>query len=186
MGFASSLSHPTPGRWRDSQTRLASSYLIGGAPMAYARAMIASTNLITLACFTIVAAFAASLACLAADSGLTNSAPDKALGRKHQLVEPAEASALIASKKVVVLDVRTPAEFARGHIAGATNLDFHAPDFRSKLEKLDKNQPYLVHCAVGGRSAQACKLMNQLDFKSLYDLKGGMTAWEKAGQPVEK
>ena len=93
---------------------------------------------------------------------------------------------MIASKKVVVLDVRTPAEFARGHIAGATNLDFHAPDFRSKLEKLDKNRPYLVHCAVGGRSAQACKMMNQLDFKSLYDLKGGMTAWEKAGQPVEK
>lgn len=124
--------------------------------------------------------------CVLVNAGPTNSVPDQAAGHKSQLVGPAEAAKLIDSKKVVILDVRTPAEFAEGHITGATNLDFHAPDFRAKLEKLDKNQPYLVHCAAGGRSGQACKLMNRLEFKTVYDLKGGMQAWEKAGQPVEK
>jgi phage shock protein E len=103
-----------------------------------------------------------------------------------QLVEVAEAEKLIAAKKVVVLDVRTPAEFADGHIAGATNVDFRDKDFQAKLARLDKNQPYLVHCAIGGRSAKASKLMTRLDFKSVYDLKGGLEAWKKADKPVEK
>lgn len=102
------------------------------------------------------------------------------------LVEPAQAAKLIAEKKVVVLDVRMPPEFAKGHIAGATNLDFYNKDFKASLEKLDKNQPYLVHCAVGMRSAKACKIMDQEGFKTLYDLKGGFDAWKKAGMPVEK
>ncbi|MDB6065948.1 MAG: Rhodanese-related sulfurtransferase [Pedosphaera sp.] len=103
-----------------------------------------------------------------------------------QLVDVSKADKLIAEKKVVVLDVRTPAEFAHGHIAGATNLDFRDAEFKAKVAKLDKNQPYLVNCAAGGRSAKACEAMGQLDFKVLYDLQGGMSAWEKAGKPVEK
>jgi phage shock protein E len=103
-----------------------------------------------------------------------------------KLVEPAEAQKLIADKKVVVLDVRTAAEYASGHIQGSTNLDIRDPDFQSKLAKLDKTQPYLVHCAVGMRSAKACTAMDKLDFKTVYDLKGGLTAWQKAGLPVEK
>ena len=99
---------------------------------------------------------------------------------------PSAPEKLIAAKKVIVLDVRTPSEFANGHIAGATNLDFHAPDFQARLEKLDKHQTYLVHCAVGGRSARAGALMSTLDFDSVYDLKGGLGAWEKAGKPVVK
>ncbi|MDB6112128.1 MAG: rhodanese-like protein [Pedosphaera sp.] len=103
-----------------------------------------------------------------------------------QLIDVTEAEKLIASKKVVILDVRTPAEFADGHLAGATNLDFRDPEFQAKLAKLDKSQPYLVHCAIGGRSAKASKVMTKLDFKSVYDLKGGLEAWKKAEKPVEK
>ena len=91
-----------------------------------------------------------------------------------------------AAKKVVVLDVRTPEEFAAGHIAGATNVNLNGKDFQERLEKLDKSQAYLVHCAVGMRSARACKKMNELEFKTLYDLKGGLTAWKKDGKPVTK
>jgi rhodanese-related sulfurtransferase len=103
-----------------------------------------------------------------------------------QLVDVTDAEKLIAAKKVVILDVRTPAEFADGHIAGATNLDFRDPEFQAKLAKLDKSQPYLVQCAIGGRSAKAAKLMGKLDFRSVYDLKGGLEAWKKAEKPVEK
>ena len=149
--------------------------------------MISRTNFFLFACPAILAAFLACLVCAAAETGPTNTAPSQPSNRKPaQLVEPAEAAALIASKKVVILDVRSAAEYAHGHIAGSTNLDFHGRNFREKLEKLDKNQPYLVHCAVGMRSAQACKIMGQLEFNTLYDLKGGLTAWEKAGQPVNK
>jgi rhodanese-related sulfurtransferase len=103
-----------------------------------------------------------------------------------QLIDVGEAESLIAAKKVLILDVRTPQEFAAGHLAGATNLDFHSKDFQAQLERLNKKQSYLVHCAIGGRSARAGKLMNELNFTSVYDLKGGIKAWEKAGKPIVK
>ena len=102
-----------------------------------------------------------------------------------QLVDVSKADKLIAEKKVVVLDVRTPAEFAKGHIAGATNLDFRDAEFKAKVAKLDKNQPYLVNCAAGGRNAKACEAMGQLDFKVLRS-PGRHDRLEKAGKPVQK
>lgn len=86
----------------------------------------------------------------------------------------------------VVLDVRTPKEFAAGHIAGATNIDWNAPDFAKKVAALDKSKTYLVHCAVGGRSAKASDKMAALQFTNVYNLEGGMKTWEKAGKPVAK
>jgi phage shock protein E len=95
------------------------------------------------------------------------------------------AKVLQENKRAVVLDVRTPKEYAAGHIAGATNLDFYAKDFESKLDTLDKQKPYLVHCAAGGRSAKARDLMQKHQFHTIYHLEGGFKAWEKAGKPVE-
>ena len=101
-------------------------------------------------------------------------------------IDANEAEKLLKdNKKIVVLDVRTPKEFSAGHIAGATNLNFNDADFEKKLATLDKNQPYLVHCAVGGRSARARELMKTLQFKTIYHLEGGIKAWEKAGKSVE-
>jgi rhodanese-related sulfurtransferase len=86
----------------------------------------------------------------------------------------------------VVLDVRTPKEFAAGHIPGAVNVDWNAADFAAKASALDKSKTYLVHCAVGGRSAKASDKMTALQFTDVYNLEGGIKAWEKAGKPVEK
>jgi rhodanese-related sulfurtransferase/thioredoxin-related protein len=97
-----------------------------------------------------------------------------------------EFARMAADKQNVILDVRTPAEFSAGHIPGAVNLDFNAPDFQAKAAALDKSKTYLVHCAVGGRSVRACEKMSRLDFPNLYNLPGGFKAWAKAGQPVEK
>src|SRR5690242_9339142 len=69
---------------------------------------------------------------------------------KH--VDPKQAQKLIADKKVIILDIRTPSEFKTGHIAGATNIDFLAQDFERRISLLDTNKAYLVHCASGGRS----------------------------------
>ena len=101
-------------------------------------------------------------------------------------VNAQESQKLIASKKVVVLDIRTPEEFAAGHIAGATNINFNSPDFAKAISGLSTNKTYLVHCASGNRSTQALKTFKKLEFPSLYHLDGGIKAWEKAGLPVEK
>ena len=97
-----------------------------------------------------------------------------------------EFDKLRADSKNTVLDVRTADEFAKGHIPGAVNLDYNAPDFQKKVAALDKNKTYLVHCAGGVRSAKACGVMDKLEFKSLINLEPGFRAWEKAGKPVEK
>ena len=97
-----------------------------------------------------------------------------------------EFARMAADKQNVILDVRTPAEFSTGHIPGAVNLDYNAPDFQAKAAALDKSKTYLVHCAVGGRSVRACEKLSHLDFPNLYNLPGGFKAWAKAGQPVEK
>lgn len=106
--------------------------------------------------------------------------------RGFKNVTPQEFDKLRQSKTNVVLDVRTKEEYAEGHIPGSVLLDFMSPDFEKELAKLDKNSTFLVHCASGGRSARACKKMEALGFKNLYNLQGGMGAWEKAGKEVKK
>lgn len=107
--------------------------------------------------------------------------------KKYKNLNPETFDAMRKSEKnAVVLDVRTKEEYDNGHIPGSTLLDFQSPDFEKQLAKLDKNKTYLVHCASGGRSARACKKMDALNFPKVYNLQGGMSAWEKAGKPVEK
>ena len=101
-------------------------------------------------------------------------------------VNAQEAQKLIANTNVVVLDVRTPEEFAAGHIAGATNINFRAPDFAKAVAGLDTNKTYLVHCASGNRSTQALPTFQKFPFQSVYHLDGGIKGWEKAGLPVVK
>lgn len=126
-----------------------------------------------------------ALACLGLFA-LTASADTNTVKTVAKLVDVAKAEELIKDKKVIVLDVRTAAEFAGGHISGATNLDFRDKKFKELVAKLPKDKTYLVNCAAGRRSAAACELLSQMEFKTLFDLKGGMQAWEAAGKPVEK
>jgi len=113
-------------------------------------------------------------------------APPAAKKSLVKKVGPVEFEKLSKEKDTVVLDVRTAAEHAEGHIKDAVLLDYRAPDFAEKVAKLDKGKTYLVHCAGGGRSARACTKMEGLGFKSLVDLEGGFAAWEDAGKPVAK
>ena len=91
-----------------------------------------------------------------------------------------------ATKYPVVLDVRTPDEFAEGYIANAVNLDFYKPDFQSQVARLNKEQTYFVYCKAGGRSASAADIMRKEGFKNVVDLDGGITAWEKEKLPIVK
>jgi rhodanese-related sulfurtransferase len=102
-------------------------------------------------------------------------------------VSPDEAEALIqGSPALVILDVRTPEEFARGHIAGAKNVDFFGDDFEKQVAALDPARPVLVHCAAGGRSSQAVEKIVALKKVSvIYHLKAGFNGWTAAKKPVE-
>ena len=108
----------------------------------------------------------------------------KPAGRQDVGVD--EFEKLWKEKKGVVLDVRTEKEFQAGHIPGAVNIDVNAGDFEKKIAALEKDKTYLVHCASGVRSVRACEKMNRMDFKQLFNLQGGIKAWEKAGKPIEK
>jgi len=101
-------------------------------------------------------------------------------------IQPELAAKLVAAGKVTVLDVRTPAEFAEGHIAGATNINFLAKDFSARAGQLDRDKVYLLHCASGGRSKRCLPQLTRLGFKLIYHLDGGLSAWEEAGKPVVK
>ncbi|MFT4550497.1 MAG: rhodanese-related sulfurtransferase [Verrucomicrobiales bacterium] len=89
-------------------------------------------------------------------------------------------------RPLVVLDVRTPGEFAAGHLKGAVNLDFNSAAFKEELAALDPEKTYLMHCQSGGRSGKAKAAFTELGFKYLYHLDGGYAAWEDAGLPTEK
>ncbi len=69
----------------------------------------------------------------------------------------------------IVVDVRTPAEFEQGHLAGAVNLDVNANDFAQSLEGLDKAARYVVYCRSGNRSAQAARAMAAAGFQDVDD-----------------
>jgi phage shock protein E len=114
--------------------------------------------------------------------------PPKANAQKtYKDVEPEAFDNLRKTEKdAVVLDVRTKEEYEKSHIPGALLLDISSENFEKELAKLDKSKTYLVHCAAGGRSSRACRKMTTLNFTNLYNLKGGINAWQKAGKPVEK
>lgn len=93
-------------------------------------------------------------------------------------VQSAEKFASTVSQSgVVVLDVRTPGEYAEGHIAGAINIDVEDPSFNQKITELDKSATYAVYCRSGRRSALATEQMAQSGFTSLTELSGGLLSW---------
>lgn len=84
----------------------------------------------------------------------------------------------------VVIDVRTPEEYASGHLPKAQNIDFTGSDFAARIADLDKSATYAVYCRSGQRSAAAMKQMAAADFTHLFDLTGGITAWQSNGGPM--
>lgn len=102
---------------------------------------------------------------------------------------PSMAYALIQENEdnpdFVILDVRTPEEYAEGHLAGSVLLDFYAADFEEKLAGLDRDKIYLVYCRSGNRSGQAADLMEEMGFLEVYDM-GGINQWTAEGLPAVK
>lgn len=77
------------------------------------------------------------------------------------------------TKDAQLLDVRTPQEWEAGKIASSNCINFNDAAFKQQIEKLDKNKPVFVYCAVGGRSSKAAPILQQAGFKYIYNLTGG-------------
>ncbi|MBK8847766.1 MAG: rhodanese-like domain-containing protein [Bacteroidetes bacterium] len=86
----------------------------------------------------------------------------------------------------VILDVRTPEEFAKGHLLHAININFYDDDFNKQIEKLDKSKTILVYCKAGGRSSEAAELLVKNKFNKVYNLTDGYDSWIENKMPMEK
>lgn len=126
------------------------------------------TQILLIACLTVF-----TVACSNGQQGITK------LG-------PAEFKKSFESdKNAVLLDVRTPGEFAGGHISNSINIDWNADDAESKLKILDPSKTYYVYCMSGGRSASAVNFMKESGFKNIVELNGGIMKWRAASLPEE-
>jgi rhodanese-related sulfurtransferase len=83
-----------------------------------------------------------------------------------------------------LLDVRTPAEFATGHLHGASNIDATASNLRHRLATLARSRSYIVYCRNGTRSSDVAGTMHSMGFTHVYDVQGGLDAWAQAGLPI--
>ena len=113
---------------------------------------------------------------------------DATLGGEFQIqnVTAEEAKVLLSIDSAPqVIDLRTPEEFATGHLPGAVMIDFKSPDFKTELAKLDTSKEYLFHCKSGGRSTQSLDAWKELGFGKLHHLNKGMLSWTEAGNPTE-
>ncbi len=101
-------------------------------------------------------------------------------------MDVAEFAKFITNDNVQLVDVRTPEEFAEGHIKGAKNINVFNQDFVEEAStELDKSRPVAVYCRSGKRSADAAQKLTEKGFQ-VTNLEGGILAWEAAEQPIEK
>jgi len=93
-------------------------------------------------------------------------------------VQVAEFEKLATAGGGTILDVRTPKEYAEGHINGSVNINYFDKDFKDQVGKLDSSKPVYVYCHSGGRSSKAMSIMKGEGFTTVYNLTGGYSAWK--------
>lgn len=124
---------------------------------------------------------------LAANAGAAPTMVKPGEETAYQARDVAASEALERAPDVTVLDVRTPEEYAAGHIEGAVNVNVDDPAFARRVADLDRSGRYLVHCSANvpnGRSARAMTTMTELGFEELENLVGGFAAWSSAGGEI--
>ena len=102
-------------------------------------------------------------------------------------ISASEGKALIEKvSATVILDIRTSAEFERGHIKNALNIDYYEPSFEFELKKLAKDSTYFVYCRSGNRTRRSEDIFERLAFKQVFILEKGLREWIRSGYPIEQ
>jgi len=101
-------------------------------------------------------------------------------------VDPSGATDLINREEAVVVDVRPMADFASGHILNAINIPMNSfANQAGSLEKY-KDRPIVIACRSGNQSSMACKQLRGKGFERVYNLRGGILAWQGANLPISR
>lgn len=116
--------------------------------------------------------------------GLTSCLKNQSEG--VQVLDVAKYEQKMTQPDVQLIDVRTPEEFAEGHLENAINMDINGDNFDASVASLDKEKPVMVYCKAGGRSAKAAAKLKEMGFKSISDLDGGITNWNSEKKPTVK
>jgi phage shock protein E len=136
----------------------------------------------------LVSAIVAATVLLGGCSGATVSAtsgPTAAVApASGSSLSPTEFAAAAKLPDTILLDVRTPSEFAAGHIPGAVNIDVESATFLEAVAMLEPGKAYAIYCRSGNRSKTAMAAMGQAGFSHLFDLTGGIGAWQSAGGQI--
>lgn len=103
-----------------------------------------------------------------------------------QYVDAVKFKQLIATEDAILLDVRTPGEYSRGHIQGSTSIDITDPNFVSKFSMLQKDKTILIYCLSGSRSNSGANYLSQMGFKKVYALQQGLMDWNRQGYALEQ
>jgi thioredoxin 1 len=108
---------------------------------------------------------------------------------KAQMIQNVDAikfKELITTEDAILLDVRTPQEYSRGHIQGSTSINISDPEFASKISLLQKDKTILIYCMSGGRSSAAANYMVKMGFPKIYNLQQGIMDWSQQGYALEQ
>lgn len=87
------------------------------------------------------------------------------------------------TEKPVIIDVRTPEEFSKGHLPNTINVDWNSNNFDTQITQLDKSKNYFLYCLSGSRSSDASENLRKKGFKKVYELEGGILKWRAANLP---
>ncbi len=93
---------------------------------------------------------------------------------------------LSKTQGALLLDVRSPEEYAEGHLKNALNINRNDERFETTCDKLDKKKTVFVYCLKGGRSASAAAYLRQSGFTHVYELQGGIEAWTNEKLPLSE
>jgi len=100
--------------------------------------------------------------------------------------DPLTATEMINHKDATVIDVRSAADFATGHIVNAVNIPMNG--FKNQMAVIGKykGKPIIVNCRSGAQSSGACEILRKQGFEEVYNLKGGILAWQAANLPLSR
>jgi phage shock protein E len=116
--------------------------------------------------------------------GCLTNAPEEDAGGSVNYIPVSEAKIKVDSGEFFILDVRTREEYDEGHIANAILIP--STDISGRLDEVPKDMPILVYCQTSRRSAISSQVLADNGFSEVYNMEGGIVAWQNAGYPIQK
>jgi rhodanese-related sulfurtransferase len=103
-----------------------------------------------------------------------------------QEISPQDAASALKRGDALLIDVRDPNEWQKGHIPGAKNFSRGTVELEIEEAAPDLSTPIITHCGGGGRSALVAESLQRMGYKNVRSMAGGFKAWKAAGLPATR